>query len=277
MSVYPAPSHAGPAARPQREVIVSLWRGLQILELLATAPEGLLAKTISARSGLHLSTCYHLLNTLVDAGYVTKLGGSQRFGLTGKVSYPRLAGIEGAPIVALLLPHLHALRDETRESAYLSIRSGDEIAIGAIVESPQALRVAMLYVGYSEANHATAIGKAILAYLDDYDVTAYLARHGMPAFTRHTITCSATFKRELAAVRERGYSLDLEELAEGVCCIGAPIFNATGRVVASLGIPLPTTRYYQGGARLAEQVRSAAAAATRALALAQFTGAPPEP
>lgn len=275
MTVYPQSGQG--QAQQQRDVIISLWRGLQILELLAAAPEGLLAKTISVRSGLNLSTCYHLLNTLVDAGYVVKPDGSQRFSLTGKVAYPRLVGVEGALIVPQLLPHLQALRDETREAAYLAIRSGDSIVISAIVDGPQALRVAMLYVGYDKANHATALGKAILAHLDEYDVTEYLAAHGMPALTRNTITRSAAFKRELAAVRERGYSLDLEELAEGVCCIGAPIFDAAGRVVASLGIPLPATRYKSSGSSLARQVQAAALAATRALTLSQFVGPPSEP
>lgn len=275
MTLYPQTGHERPAQ--QREVITSLWRGLQILELLAAAPEGLIAKAISARSGLKLSTCYHLLNTLVDAGYVAKPDGSQRFSLSGKVAYPRLARVEGALVVPQLLPHLQALRDETREAAYLAIRSGDAIVIGAIVDGPQALRVAMLYVGYDQANHATALGKAVLAHLDDYDVTEYLARNGMPALTANTITSTAQFKRELAAVRERGYSLDLEELAEGVCCIGAPIFDAAGRVVASLGIPLPVTRYQSSGPSLARRVQAAGLAATRALGLAQLTGPPPEP
>lgn len=92
----------------------------------------------------------------------------------------------------------------------------------------------------------------------------------MPALTANTHTEPAALKRELAAICERGYSLDLEEFADGVCCIGAPIFGPVGRVVASLGIPMPASRYHAGGAALAERVCEAAAAATRALALAPF-------
>lgn len=67
------------------DLITSLQRGLTILELLANEPEGLIAKSISLRSGIHLSTCYHLLNTLIVAGYVVKLPLSQRFTLTDKL------------------------------------------------------------------------------------------------------------------------------------------------------------------------------------------------
>lgn len=270
MSAYPSTQAGARRAEGRRDTITSLQRGLRILELLAAAPEGLLAKTISAHSGLHLSTCYHLLNTLVDAGYVVKPAGTQRFGLSGKASFPLAGGVTGAQIIPLLMPQLQALRDTTREAAYLSLRAGDEIVIGAIVESPQALRVALLHVGYAGANHATAIGKAVLAHMDDYDVLAYLERRGMPALTANTHSEPTSLRRDLAAIRGRGYSLDLEESAEGVCCIGAPIFGPAGRVAASLGIPMPTSRYAVGGEALAAQVCEAAASASRALALAPF-------
>lgn len=70
------------------DVITSLRRGLLILELLAGEPEGLLAKTVNFRTGLNLSTCYHLLNTLVAAGYVVKLPDTQRFALPARSASP---------------------------------------------------------------------------------------------------------------------------------------------------------------------------------------------
>jgi DNA-binding IclR family transcriptional regulator len=251
-------------------LISSLWRGLQLLELLATEPEGLLAKTVSFRTGLNLSTCYHLLNTLVAAGYVVKQADTQRFALTGKISYPAYTALEGARIVPQLQPHLQALRDATRETTYLSLRQNNEIVVSATVDSPQALKVSLLYVGYDGANHAIALGKAILAYLDDRAVTAYLDRHGMPVLTTNTICDQTALKAQLAAVRQRGYSLDLEEFAPGVCCIGAPIFGATGRVVASLGISLPASRYHADSTALARHVMTTGAAATRTLALLSY-------
>lgn len=275
MIVHPSPPSRAPNAGARRDTITSLQRGLHILELLAESPEGLFAKTISARSGLNLSTCYHLLNTLVAAGYVVKPHGTQRFQLSGKVYFPRHSCVEGAALVPLLMPQLQALRDRTQETVYLSLRDGDEIVVGACVEGSQALRVSLLQIGYAGANHATAIGKAVLAHLDDYDVTAYLARRGMPALTPATITEPLALKRELAAVRARGHSLDLEEFAEGVCCVGAPVFGPTGRVVASLGIPMPASRFCTSGEAVAAQVREAAAAATRALAIISFAGPGP--
>lgn len=259
-----------PAPTPN-DVITSLRRGLLILELLAGEPEGLLAKTVSFRTGLNLSTCYHLLNTLLAAGYVVKLLNTQRFALTGKVSFPNYANLEHARLVPQLQPHLQALRDRTGETAYLSLRQHHEIVVGMIVDSPQALKVSLLHVGYNGAAHAMALGKAILAYLAEHDINSYLARFGLPALTSNTILDTQNLQAELAAVRGRGYSLDLEEFAPGVCCIGAPIFGATGRVVASLAISLPASRFGAGSSALIAHVCEAAQAATRTLTLLSYT------
>jgi DNA-binding IclR family transcriptional regulator len=262
------------STRPS-DLIHSLWRGMQLLELLAAAPEGLLAKTISRQSGLNPATCYHLLNTLSAAGYVVKDPKTQRFSLTGKIVFPAQTLFSNAWLVPQLQPHLQTLRDTTRETAYLSLRQDGEIVVSAILESPQALRVSLLHIGYEGGNHATALGKAILAYMDPADTGAYLECHGMPALTPHTITDPQIFKAEMATIRARGYSLDHEEFAPGVCCIGAPVFNNTGQVLGSIAISLPVTRYTNAQQILVEPVVAAARAATRTLALLQYTASPP--
>lgn len=253
------------------DLIHSLWRGMQLLELLAVAPEGLLAKTISHQSGLNPSTCYHLLNTLVTAGYVAKDSETQRFALTGKIVFPQHTLFGNARLVPQLQPHLQNLRDTTRETAYLSLRQDGEIVVSAILESPQALRVTLLHIGYDRGNHGSALGKAILAYMDAQDTAMYLERHGMPALTPYTITDLDQFKAELNAIRERGYSIDHEEFAPDVCCIGAPVFGITGQIVGSIAISLPATRYASRQQDLIEPVLAAARAATRTLALLQYT------
>jgi DNA-binding IclR family transcriptional regulator len=96
-------------------------------------------------------------------------------------------------------------------------------------------------------------------------VVAYLARFGVPTVTHNTIAEAAAFMRELAAVRECDDSLDLEEFALGVCCIGAPIVGATGRVVAALSIVLPASRDQTGAEVLVRHLGTTAEAATRAL------------
>ncbi len=251
---------------PQRsDVIRSVLRALSILELLAHFPRGLTAKEVSARVHLHLSTTYHLLNTLVEAGYVIKDPDSQLFRISGKIGYSTYGTASPAQIVRHLSPHVRSLQEDTQETAYLSLWDGNNIVLSAIEESPLSVRVKVLTVGYSEGNHAMALGKAILAYLRERDLDAYLTLHGMEAYTQNTCTDRRTFKHILNDVRQRGYSLDIEEFLPDVCCIGAPIFDAEKRIAASIAISLPRNRYDKHHASLIPKVIQAAAAASRTL------------
>ncbi len=252
--------------QPQRkDIIRSVLRALSILELLAHAPQGLTAKEISYRTRLHLSTTYHLLNTLLEAGYVIKDPDTQLFRISGKIGYTTYGTASPAQLVRHLTPHVRSLQEATQETAYLSLWDGRRIVLSAIVESPLSVRVKVLTVGYTEGNHAMALGKAILAYLPEQELDAYLSDHGMPAYTENTCTYPHVLKSILAQVRQRGYSLDIEEFLPDVCCIGAPIFDAEKRITASIAISLPRTRYDKHHQMLIPKVQQAAAAASRAL------------
>lgn len=257
-------------SKEQASHIQSLQRGLKILELLADEPEGLLAKTISMRCGLHVSTCYHLLNTLVANGYVLKQANTQRFYLAQKISFASANPYAAGQLVRHLQPHVQALRDLSLETSYLSLRNNGEIVLSALVDSRHSLRVSLLSVGYASGNHAMALGKAILAYLDQEDVTRYLHSHGMPAFTAKTICKADLFAQELAKTRARGYGLDETEFSEEVCCIAAPIFDMQGRVIGSIGIAMPEGRYQKSASEQIERVLTVAQAATRALVIQAY-------
>lgn len=253
-------------SEPRRsDIIRSVVRALSILELLARFPRGLTAKEVSARVHLHLSTTYHLLNTLVETGYIVKDPDSQLFRISGKIGYTTYGTASPAQIVRHLSPHVRSLQEDTQETAYLSLWDGNNIVLSAIVESPLSVRVKVLTVGYSEGNHAMALGKAILAHLREQDLDAYLTLHGMEAYTDNTCTDRRTFKRILSDVRRRGYSLDIEEFLPDVCCIGAPIFDAEKHIAASIAISLPRSRYENRHTFLVPKVMRAAAAASRTL------------
>ncbi len=249
----------------RHDSIRSVLRALSILELLAHFPRGLTAKDVSRRVGLHLSTTYHLLNTLLDARYVVKDPETQLFRLSGKIGYTAYGTASPAQLVRHLTPHVRSLQESTRETAYLSLWDGNNIVLSAIVESALSVRVKVLTVGYSEGNHAMALGKAVLAYLPERDVDTFLAARGMPAYTKNTCTDPQALKHLLTQIRRLGYSLDIEEFLPDVCCIGAPIFDAEKHITASIAISLPRARYDKYHETLIPKVRGAALAASRTL------------
>jgi len=96
-------------------------------------------------------------------------------------------------------------------------------------------------VGTRAPVHSTAVGKALLAFQPDEVVDGVLAR-GLPASTPNTLTDARALRRELAAVRSRGYAIDDEESEVGLRSIAAPIRNDAGQVVASISIAGPAHR-----------------------------------
>ncbi|HMQ53171.1 MAG TPA: IclR family transcriptional regulator [Anaerolineae bacterium] len=254
------------------DLIGSVQRALRILELLAFYPAGLNAKQIGLELGLNLSTCYHLLNTLEHEGYIVKDPDTSLFRSSAKVGFTALAQASPAQIVRQLAPHLQKLQELTRETAYLSIWDGREITLSHIIEAPQTIRVKALTIGDTQANHASALGKAILAYLSPAQFEQYFAGRTLPVYTANTITNLATLRVYLAQVREQGYALDCEEFMREVDCICAPIFDAHHEITASMAISLPAMRAVNNRQHLIDQVRHMAADATRTLRILGYIG-----
>jgi len=262
-----------PNNQAKKDLIGSVQRALYILELLANQPTGLNAKRVSQHLSINLSTCYHLLNTLMASGYIVKDPDTLLFRLSGKVGYTILNHTSPAQLVQHLTPHVQALQETTHETAYLSIWDGEEIILSCIIESPRSVRVKTLVIGYSEGNHAMALGKAILAYMDQEQLTHYLAGREMPAFTPNTLTDLTALNKHLLEIRQRGYAQDWEEYLPDVHCIGAPIFDALGQITASIAISLPATRNQANGQTLLHKVIQAGQAATRLLRILGYAGA----
>jgi len=96
----------------------------------------------------------------------------------------------------------------------------------------------LLEVGALLPLHATGLGKALLAYLDD-DFVADLIAEGLPRLTGHTHVSAAALRRELAEVREVGYALEREEALLGEGGVAAPIFDRTSKPIGAVGVAGP--------------------------------------
>lgn len=244
-----------------------MQRALRILELLAQHPQGLNAKQISLKLGLNISTCYHLINTLEHEGYIVKDPTTLLFRASGKISYMAFSQASPAQIVNRLIPHVEELKMNTEETSYLSIWDGREVTIAHILEADKTIVVKSVRVGFTQGNHASALGKAILAYLPVEQVNDYFADRPLPAYTANTVTDLELIKDYLAHVRDEGYALDLEEFMEEAHCIGAPIFDAQGNPIAAIAISLPAVRSEQNLEHLISKVKQAANSATHTLSI----------
>jgi IclR family transcriptional regulator, acetate operon repressor len=242
-------------------ILTTLQRGLTLLQLVAT--ERTTARELCDRLGLKRGTCYNLLRTLAAEGYVSRLPDG-RYGLGNRLAslHDRARECLAPPPELLeILLQLHRQLDET---VYMVRWSGEEIVLQRYFESARSLRVGGLEIGYSQHTHARASCKAILAHLPEARVRDYFAPRRLPRLTPHTKTSIDELLADLRVTASRGYALDLEEFAEGICCVAVPFFDGRGFPVGSYAVSVPATRFHPRLPVLTRALRRAAAWACRA-------------
>ena len=239
------------------DLLHSVQRALQVLSLIAAHPQGLSARDISRTLNLNISTCYHILNTLVANDYLERHPHNQMYLLGPQIPFLNNAFVQGLTIqdtlsacepevrskritsvslVGRLRAILFRLTEQTQEPSYLAGWQHGEVVLQAIVEAAQAPKITKLYVGYRGQTHSHALGKVLLAYSDPAFVERYLDTHPLMPFGPNTIVQRSQFIEELNDIVRQGYSVDREELLPDICCVAAPIFAPQGHVVAALAI-----------------------------------------
>ncbi len=213
--------------------IASVQRALSLLDAVGASDRPLPAKALARRTELPLPTAYHLLRTLVHERYLARDDGGYVLGeRLVSLSSPRKGVLARATRCRPLLAHLH---EELQAAAYLSVldESG-RIVLAEVVDSPETPRVD-LWVGFDDAAHATALGKAVLASIDDASRRDYLATRALPDLTPHTITDPRLLLRQLQI--PRAYAFDHEEYAIGTACIAASV--PSGSLTAAVAVSVP--------------------------------------
>jgi DNA-binding IclR family transcriptional regulator len=241
-------------------LITSVQRALRLLEAVSGHEAGAQAKQLARETGFPLATTYHLLRTLIEEGYVLKVEGGG-FVLGSAVELLHERGHEQLEL-SRVRPTLVTLREQLSAAVYLSFYADGEVKVAEIADAPRTPRVDM-WVGFEDAVHATAVGKAVLRALDEEGAREFLSRHPLNDLTPRTITRPTDLLRNLDA--HGAVVLDREEYLLGTSCVAVPI--ADGNRVGSLGISLPSRRLGGRHAELERQLVNAAERVARGLAL----------
>ncbi|WP_255770817.1 IclR family transcriptional regulator [Pseudarthrobacter sulfonivorans] len=223
---------AGGSREPGRSVTSKV---LAILEAFESSRGALSLTDIAEKSGLPLSTAHRLVNELTDWGFLSREpNGRYQLG----IRLWELAQNTGRQLRDAAQPYVQDLFSLTGETAHLAVRAGhDVLYIDRVYGSKRVPRASR--VGGRLPMHATAVGKVILAFEDDWVRDAYLNRD-LERPTAHTHIDPRKFAEELAQIRAQGYATTLEEVRLGSCSIAVPVFH-TGRIGAGLGLVLPTS------------------------------------
>jgi IclR family transcriptional regulator, acetate operon repressor len=210
---------------------------MAVLELIAGDPvSGMRATDVAAAIDTPLPTAYHLLNTLVGGGFLTKLD-NRRYHLGPKVGLLAEAFASRLSAPEYLLERVRMLAERTGETAYVSSWRGGEVVILGIVEGKGAVRVSGTHLGFGGDAHARASGKAMLAFASPRTFEDYVRKNRpLRSCTPHTVTSVRELRSEMEEIRRLGYAIDEAEFVEGVACLGAPVADGTMAITVSAPI-----------------------------------------
>jgi len=224
---------------PQYTIAV-VARTLDVLEALAAAETSLGATDIARHIGTTKSAAYRILTTLEQRGYVIKDARTAEYRLGGRFTFLSRRAFSVGELRQQARPLLEALHQRFRETINLGVPDGSEIVYIDMVESDRGLRMSARLGGHDPL-HSTSLGKAILAFLPERERERILASP-LPSRTGRTSTDATTLRAELECIRRGDVAQDRGENEAGALCFGAPIFDATGAVVAAVSVSSPESR-----------------------------------
>jgi IclR family acetate operon transcriptional repressor len=231
-----------PPKPKQSKRIQSVDRSLDLLEALALREEVGLVE-LSTQVQLGPSTAHRILATLVARGYVTQNPDTGRYLLSYKVH--ELAGYSSQRVThlrALARPHLEDVCRVVGETTKLVLLDGVSIVYIDHVESSRSVR-GFARIGQSLPAHATASGKAMLAFHDSESVAAVMEQDSFgQQLTPNTLSSETDFREALERIRRSGYSIDNEEHEEGVICAAATVLDYQGMAAAAISVSGPADR-----------------------------------
>ncbi len=215
--------------------IPGLERGLRVAEYLSSCPTGATLTEIVAALKIPKNSVFRITSTLLEDDYITRNENTMKFKLTRKFLVFGLAAVSDENIIENAIDSLRRLRDETDCTAYLGTLYGAEGVILEQAPGGHPFKVSV-DLGTRFMLHSGAPGKAMLAFLPDEEREDMMGRMNFVRFNERTITDKSRFRKELAGIRQCGYAVDRAEEFAGIHCVGAPVFDRSGRMVASIWI-----------------------------------------
>ncbi|MFN3658705.1 MAG: IclR family transcriptional regulator [Pseudolabrys sp.] len=221
--------------------VQSIARAFSILEEVARNRDGIGLADLSKRVGLHNSTTFHLVKTMVSLGYIRQIKDSKRYRIGRPLFALAASALDEIEMVSMATPVLDDLSRETGESSHFAVRMSDAVVVMARTPGPGAFQLTDR-VGVVRPAYCTALGKVILAALRPDQLDRYLDRVELKPLAAKTITEPDRLRREIDEVRRTGVAFDDGEFDNEVRCAAMAVRDFSGQVVGAIGISGPVWR-----------------------------------
>jgi IclR family KDG regulon transcriptional repressor len=221
--------------------IQSLERAFAILEQVARHRDGITLAELRKSVGLHTSTTFHLVKTMVQLGYANQASETKKYKIGSKIFSLAAGALDESELANRVTPVLELLTERTGESSHFAIRSGDDIVIIARTSGTGMFQT-IDRAGAVRPPNATALGKVLLAAMSPAQIERYLEKREFARFTPKTIVEREALLTELEQVRRDGIGFDDGEFDAEVRCVAVPVHDFLGRVTGAIGISGPMWR-----------------------------------
>ena len=205
-------------------------------ELGTSGTQGMRTSDLAAAVGLTRPTAYRLLRSLAAEGFVDLDAATSRWLLGPELFVMGTIAAGRYDVTASAAPFVQRLAALTGESAFLSVRRGDETVCLLREEGSFPVRSFVLYEGVRFPLGVASAGLAILSFLPDSEVDAYLRRAGRVEELWGTSHSAAGIRERIAQTRERGFAVNPALIVEGSWGMGAAVFDAKGSPAYALSI-----------------------------------------
>lgn len=218
----------------------SIAKAVMLLNCFSYEKPRMRLKEISAMTGISQPTAHRMLNTLKEFNLIEQQDGYYSLG-RGFLKYEGIV-LNSMEIRRVCLSYLEELSNKLQVNVNLAVLDDREVVYIARAETPYC-SYGYFHIGMRRPIHCTALGKVLTC--KSPGIISEVFKRGVRRYTLNTIVDEEKYLEEIEKVRLQGYGVDFEEWSNGINCIAAPIYDASGEIVAGISISGPTSTYSQ--------------------------------
>lgn len=227
-------------AAAQRDLVGSLARGLEVMEILAAHPAGLTLTEMAQMAGLTRAGARRFLLTLAASGYAVQEG--RTFRLSPRLISVARNWLSGSSLWSFAEPFMRGVSQTFNESCSAAVLADEDVVYVARVAGRRILSVA-LHVGTRLPAYCTSMGRVLLSDLPPKELDVFLTRATIRANTPRTVTGRTRLAALIAQAGRDGYAIVDEELEIGLRSIAVPVRDRSGRIVAAINVSTQSARF----------------------------------
>ena len=225
------------ASKEDPNFLKVVGKAFHVLEATAGAKDGERISDLARRLHQPKATIFRIFFTLQKLGYVKKDAATDVYHLTDRIR-GLTPDIGREVLCRVARPHMERLLVQFEQTVNLAILHDNRVLYLDILEGLRSIRMAATTHTYAPL-HATALGKAILAFFEPKEAELLLSRTELTRLTPKTVTSQSSLMKQFLKFRKLGYALDDEEVEMGARCVAAPIFDSKARPWAAISVSGP--------------------------------------